>query len=155
MTASPRPFDEALLRRPSTWRKRERGGRHPFGAVLADEEGKFLIEQGSGFASEGDDRTGHAQRLLASRAARHHSLAFLAKCTLHTATEPCAICAGAVYWAGIGRVVYGLSEKGLRAQIGVREDNPYLDLPCDIVFSAGRRPTEVVGPLLEDEAAAL
>ena len=75
MTASPRPFDEVLLRRAFDVAKAAReAGDHPFGAVLADEEGKFLIEQGGGFASEGDDRTGHAQRLLASRAARLHSL---------------------------------------------------------------------------------
>ena len=61
----------------------------------------------------------------------------------------------AIYWAGIGRVVYGLSGKGLKAQIGAHEENPPLDLPCGIVFSAGQRPTEVVGPLLEDEATAL
>jgi hypothetical protein len=48
-----------------------------------------------------------------------------------------------------------LSGKGLKAQIGAREENPSLDLPCRVVFSAGQRPTEVVGPLLEDEAAAL
>ena len=47
------------------------------------------------------------------------------------------------------------SGKGLTAQIGAHDDNPALDLSCDIVFSAGQRPTEVVGPLLEDEAAAL
>ena len=84
MTASLRPYDEALLRRAFDVAKRAGdAGDHPFGAVLADDEGTFLTEQGSG-TSEGGDRTAHAQRLLASRAARHHSLAFLAKCTLYT-----------------------------------------------------------------------
>ena len=156
MTASLRPYDEALLRRAfDAARRAGEAGDHPFGAVLADDEGTFLTEQGSGFTSEGGDRTAHAQRLLASRAARHHSLAFLAKCTLYTLAEPCAMCAGAIYWAGIGRIVYGQTGKGLTAQIGAHDDNPTLDLSCDIVFSAGQRPTEVVGPLLEDEAAAL
>jgi hypothetical protein len=48
-----------------------------------------------------------------------------------------------------------LLEKGLKEQIGAHESSPTLDLPCDVVFSAGQRPTEVVGPLLEVEAAAL
>ena len=56
---------------------------------------------------------------------------------------------------GIGRVVYGQTEKALKAQTGAHEENPTLDLPCEIVFRAGQRPTEVVGPLLEDEAAEL
>jgi tRNA(Arg) A34 adenosine deaminase TadA len=100
-------------------------------------------------------RTAHAERLLASCAARTYDLAFLARCTLYASAEPCAMCAGAIYWAGIGRVVYGQSEKPLKEQTGAHEENPTLELPCATVFAAGQRPTEVVGPLLEDEAAEL
>jgi tRNA(Arg) A34 adenosine deaminase TadA len=64
-------------------------------------------------------------------------------------------CAGAIYWAGIGRVVFGQSERDLKAQTGAHEENPTLDLPCHVVFAAGQRPTEVVGPLLAEEAAQL
>jgi len=156
MTPSLRPYDEALLRRAFDVARRAReGGDHPFGSVLADGEGNLLMEQGNGFTSEGRDRTAHAERLLASRASRAYDLKTLARCTLYTSAEPCAMCAGAIYWAGIGRVVYGQTEKALKAQTGAHEENPTLDLPCAIVFEAGQRPTEVVGPLLEDEAAAL
>jgi tRNA(Arg) A34 adenosine deaminase TadA len=65
------------------------------------------------------------------------------------------MCSGAIYWAGIGRVVYGQSEKALKAMTGDHVENPTLDLPCRIVFAAGQRATEVIGPLLEQEAAAL
>jgi tRNA(Arg) A34 adenosine deaminase TadA len=157
MTAPPlRPYDEALLRQAFDVARRSRaGGDHPFGSLLADGDGKLLMEQGNGFTSEGRDRTAHAERLLASLAARKYDLPFLARCTLYTSAEPCAMCAGAIYWAGIGRVVYGQSEKALKEATGAHEENPTLDLPCDIVFAAGQRPTEVVGPLLEEEAAAL
>ncbi len=154
--ASARPFDEVLLRRAFGVAKRSRAaGDHPFGSVLADSDGKLLMEQGNGYTSEGGDRTAHAERLLASRAARAYDLKVLASCTLYTSAEPCAMCAGAIYWAGIGRVVYGQTEKALKEQTGAHEENPTLDLPCTIVFAAGQRPTEVVGPLLEDEAARL
>jgi hypothetical protein len=66
----------------------------------------------------------------------------------------CALCA-ARDWRGIGRVVHGQTEKGLRVLTGQRDENPTLDLPCATVFRAGQRPTELVGPLLADEAAAL
>jgi tRNA(Arg) A34 adenosine deaminase TadA len=156
MNSSLRSYDEALLRRAFDVAKRSRqAGDHPFGSVLADPEGKLLLEQGNGYAREGRDRTAHAEKLLASRAARAYNLAFLARCTLYTSAEPCAMCAGAIYWAGIGRVVYGQTEKALKAQTGAHAENPTLDLPCEVVFKAGQRPTEVVGPLLEDEAAAL
>jgi tRNA(Arg) A34 adenosine deaminase TadA len=156
MTAGLRAYDEALLRRAFDVARRSRAaGDHPFGCVLADDEGRLLMEQGNGYKSEGDDRTAHAERLLASRAARANDLEFLARCTLHTSAEPCAMCAGAIYWAGIGRLVYGLSEHRLRDYTGNHPENPTLDLPCRAVFASGQRPTEVIGPLLEDEAGAM
>ncbi|MDE3174932.1 MAG: nucleoside deaminase [Pseudomonadota bacterium] len=131
------------------------GGDHPFGALLVGPAGEVLREQGNGYSAEGGDRTAHAERLLASWAARNLDLADLQRSTLYSSAEPCAMCAGALYWAGIGRVVYGQSEKGLKAATGAHDENPTLDLPCRVVFAAGQRPTEVIGPLLEDEAARL
>ena len=148
--------DLALLRRAFDVARRSReAGDHPFGSLLAGPDGEVLREQGNGFRTEGFDRTAHAERLLSSWAAKAHDLAFLQRCTLYTSAEPCAMCSGAIYWAGIGRVVYGQSEHDLKAQTGAHDENPTLDLPCRIVFAAGQRPTEVVGPLLEEEAARL
>jgi tRNA(Arg) A34 adenosine deaminase TadA len=151
-----RPFDEPLLRRAFAIAKASReGGDHPFGALLADKEGNILLEQGNGYSAEGGDRTAHAEKLLATRAGKQFSLDVLAGATLYTSAEPCAMCAGAIYWAGIGRVVFGQTERGLKAMTGDNPENPTLDLPCHIVFDAGQRPTEVIGPLLEDEATQL
>jgi tRNA(Arg) A34 adenosine deaminase TadA len=148
--------DQSLLRRSFDVARRSReAGDHPFGAVLADRDGKVLREQGNGYSSEGGDRTAHAENLLASWAAKNLTLDELKDCTLYSSAEPCAMCAGAIYWAGIGRVVFGQSERALKRQTGAHEENPTLDLPCRVVFEAGQRATEVVGPLLEDEAAAL
>ncbi len=151
-----RPYDNDLLRRAFAVAKqsRERGD-HPFGALLADGSGKVLREQGNGYSSEGGDRTAHAEKLLATWAAKTLSLEELQHCTLYSSAEPCAMCSGSIYWAGIGRVVYGQSERDLKVQTGAHDENPTLDLPCQIVFEAGQRPTEVVGPLLSDEAAQL
>jgi tRNA(Arg) A34 adenosine deaminase TadA len=151
-----RPYDERLLRLSFDVARRAReGGDHPFGSVLADKDGAVLMEQGNGYTSEGHDRTAHAEKLLASRAAKAYDLKTLAKATLYTSAEPCAMCSGAIYWAGIGRVVFGQTERDLKAQTGAHEENPTLDLPCHIVFEAGQRQTEVVGPLLAEEAAKL
>ena len=151
-----RPYDETLLRQSFAVAKRSRdAGDHPFGSLLADKQGKVLREQGNGFSSEGGDRTAHAEKLLASWAAKNLSLEELQDCTLYTSAEPCAMCSGAIYWAGIGRVVFGQTEKDLKAQTGDHEENPTLDLPCHIVFEAGQRTTEIVGPLLAEEAAQL
>src|SRR3974390_2368909 len=148
--------DETLLRRAFEVARRSRAnGDHPFGALLAGPDGAILREQTNGYSAEGGDMTAHAERLLATWASRSHEPAFLARCTLYTSAEPCAMCAGAIYWAGIGRVVYGQSEKSLKAATGAHAENPTLDLPCRVGCAAGQRSVEVIGPLLEDEAAAL
>ena len=151
-----RDYDERLLRESFKVAQRARdGGDHPFGSVLADKDGNVLREQGNGYTAEGHDRTAHAEKLLASWAAKNLSLEALQESTLYTSAEPCAMCSGAIYWAGIGRVVFGQTERDLKAQTGDHEENPTLDLPCHIVFEAGQRPTEIVGPLLAEEAARL
>lgn len=129
-------------------------GNHPFGAILVDAGGNVLLEAENGYMPA-HDGTAHAERLLATEACRTLAPDVLAKSTMYSSAEPCAMCAGAIYWAGIGRLVYGLSEHRLRDYTGNHPENPTLDLPCRAVFASGQRPTEVVGPLLEDEAGAM
>jgi len=129
-------------------------GNHPFGAILVSAAGEVLIETENGYLPD-RDMTAHAERLLATQASKQFDSHVLAGCTLYTSAEPCAMCAGAIYWAAIGRVVFGLSERRLKTMTGDHAENPTLDLPCRTVFAAGQRHVEVIGPLLEDEAAAL
>jgi tRNA(Arg) A34 adenosine deaminase TadA len=147
--------DEAYLRRAFDVAKRARAnGNHPFGAVLVDANGSILIESENGYMPD-RDMTAHAERLLATRASKTYGTAFLAHCTIYVSAEPCAMCAGAIYWAGIGRVVFGLTERDLKSLTGNHDENPTLDLPCRTVFAAGQRRVDVVGPMLTAEAAAL
>jgi tRNA(Arg) A34 adenosine deaminase TadA len=150
------PIDhETFLRRSFAVARRARThGNHPFGAILVSAAGDVLIETENGFLPD-RDMTAHAERLLATQASRQFDNRILAGCTLYSSAEPCAMCAGAIYWAGIGRVVYGLSERRLKTITGDHAENPTLDLPCRTVFAAGQRHVEVIGPLLEEEAAAL
>ena len=132
-------------------RSREEGN-HPFAAILVGPDGEVLMEAMNAFGIEGDS-TGHAERVLMTRASVAYGADFLAGCTMYANAEPCAMCAGAAYWAGIGRVVHGMSERALKALIGPHPENLTLDLPCREIFAAGQRDVEVVGPLLEEESA--
>jgi tRNA(Arg) A34 adenosine deaminase TadA len=132
-------------------RQSRAAGNHPFGAILVGPDGAVLMEACNAHHDAGD-RTGHAERVLMTRASLAYSPAFLAECTMYTNAEPCAMCAGAAYWAGVGRVVYGLTERDLGQLIGPHPENLTLDVPCRTIFESGQRPVEVVGPLLEDEA---
>jgi len=128
-------------------------GNHPFGALLVDDAGHVLIEAGNEFLHM--KGPGHAESVVAREAAQLYEPEVLAKCTLYTGFEPCAMCAGTAYWAGIGAVVYGMSEKRLLEMTGANAENLTMDLPCRTVFDAGQRKTEVRGPFpeLEDEIA--
>ena len=148
-------LDEYFLRRSFDVARRALvNGNHPFGAILVDRNRNVLIEAENGYMPSRDG-TAHAERLLATQACTTFSPDVLGGATLYSSAEPCAMCAGAIYWAGIGRLVYGLSEHRLRAVTGNHPENPTLDLPCREVFKSGQRATEVFGPMLEDEAEAL
>ena len=130
-------------------------GRHPFGALIVNEFGETVAAALNNAVKPAGDPTQHAETLACADAAKRLSEPELAKCTLYTSTEPCAMCAGAIYWIGLGRVVFGLSETGLMRYTGSHEENPTLDLPCREVFAKGQKKIAVSGPLLEDEAGAV
>ncbi|WP_263352059.1 nucleoside deaminase [Acidicapsa acidisoli] len=127
-------------------------GAHPFGALIVDSNGQILVTARNNAVPPKGDPTQHAERLACSLVGRQFTAAQLSRCTLYTSTEPCAMCAGAIYWTGIGRVVYALSQKGLERYTGSHEENPPLKLPCREVFARGQKPIQVTGPLLEEEA---
>jgi tRNA(Arg) A34 adenosine deaminase TadA len=127
-------------------------GRHPFGALIVNQRGETVVEARNNAVRPKGDPTQHAETVACAQAARLLPETELAKCTLYTSTEPCAMCAGAIYWTGIGRVVFALAETGLMRYTGSHEENPTLDLPCREVFARGQKKIAVAGPAIEDEA---
>jgi tRNA(Arg) A34 adenosine deaminase TadA len=119
-------------------------GHHPFGAILVAPDNETVLD------TQGNiDSVNHAEAVLARRAAQQFATDYLWQCTLYTTFEPCAMCAGTQYWANIGRVVYGASERTLLELTGDHAENPTLDLPCREVFSHGQKPIRVIGPFEE------
>ncbi len=117
-------------------------GRHPFGALLVAPDGETVL------ASQGNiDKVQHAESTLARHAAQSWPADYLWRCTLVTTCEPCAMCAGTIYWANIGRVVFGVEESALLALTGADPQNPTLSLPCREVFARGQKSVEVIGPV--------
>jgi tRNA(Arg) A34 adenosine deaminase TadA len=125
-------------------------GNHPFAALVTNRENAVLAEAMNDIHA---DCTSHAELVAVRLASSNFSAVQLRDATLYSSAEPCAMCAGAIYWSGIGRVVYALSEGRLLQLTGNHPENPTLSLPCREVFARGQREIEVVGPLLEDEAA--
>ncbi|HEY3313294.1 MAG TPA: nucleoside deaminase [Anaerolineales bacterium] len=125
-------------------------GNHPFGALLADEEGNILLTA-ENTVNTRRDATGHAELNLVREASGKFGPDVLRTATLYTSTEPCPMCAGAIFWSGVGKVVYALSEDGLYDMAASSTES--LKLACREVFARGGRPVEVLGPMLEQEAA--
>lgn len=135
-------------------KKARESGNTPFGAVLVDDKGNIIMEQGN---AEGDlhDATAHAERMLASRASQAYSKDFLWKCTLYTTFEPCCMCTGAIYWSNIGKIVYALTEKRLLELTGADEKNPTFNISSRTILVAGQKNIEVLGPFEEIAAAVV
>lgn len=147
--------DVAFLRRAIEVSRRSREhGNTPFGAILVDEHKNVALEQENREVTE-HICTGHAETSLMEAASRKFDHGYLWQCTIYTTGEPCAMCSGAIYWAGIGRVVYGMTERRLLQLTGSNEQNPTFDLPCRDVFACGQKDIKVEGPFpeVEEEAA--
>lgn len=129
-------------------------GNHPFGAILVGPDGEILLRAGNTYSN--DRGLGHAEMNAAREASQKYQPEFLERCTLYTSVEPCCMCAGACYWAGIGTVVYGMTEKRLAVLTGDNEENLTLDLSCETVFAVGQRKVKTRGPFseIEEEVAA-
>jgi tRNA(Arg) A34 adenosine deaminase TadA len=126
-------------------------GNHPFGAILVDENNQVLLKAENTVLTE-RDCTGHAETNLMRFASQQFTPEQLAACTLYTSTEPCAMCAGAIHWGNVGRVVFALSETDLYELVGPSPE--HLLLPCAEVFSRTGRHVEVLGPVPELDAEA-
>jgi len=122
-------------------------GDEPFGSVLVRDGTVILRAENS--VNTGRDMTNHAELNLVKLAARQYDPVDLADCTLYTSTEPCAMCAGAIYWSGIGHMVFACSEARLGEIAGIG-----LDVPSRAVLETGARTVTVIGPTeLQEEAA--
>lgn len=140
-------------------------GDHPFGALLVDydgDRGATVVLEALNSVSTDSDCTRHAELNLISEASRRKVAGGDGRLlTLYTSTEPCCMCCGAIYWSGlVGRVVFACSEQRLGYITDESKDaitrSIGMDVPCRETFAKTREPKiEVVGPVLEEEAAAM
>jgi tRNA(Arg) A34 adenosine deaminase TadA len=80
--------------------------------------GNEIVVEAENNVVTGRDPTGHAETNCVRAAALQLTDEQLARSTLYTSTEPCCMCSGAIYWAGVTAVVYGCSDAALGAHAG-------------------------------------
>lgn len=84
-------------------------GEIPVGAVIVCQN--TIIAKTHNQTEQLNDVTAHAEVLAITAAAQYLGSKYLKDCTLYVTLEPCTMCAGALYWAQVGRVVYGASDE--------------------------------------------
>ena len=123
-------------------------GNHPFGALLVLDGDVVFTAMNS--VNTDRDSTGHAETNLVARAVRELTPDQIRRAILYTSCEPCAMCVGKMYWAGIRSVVYALAAEELAVLAG-----PDFLVPCRELFARATEPVTVIGPISSDEARAV
>lgn len=104
--------------------------------------------------TETGDCTGHAETNAVRQLSPVVGREALAQATLYSSAEPCVMCAGAIFWSGIGSVVFGIDAVRLRVFHGERAEQRDAELSCRDVFAASPHPIECIGPAMIEEASA-
>lgn len=121
-------------------------GEDPFGAVLVKND-EIVFESHDG-CIEFCDPTMHAERRLISAYCSKEHIISLEGYTLYSSTEPCSMCSGAIHWAKITRVVFGIPQEKLNSKSGGKKK-----MSCSEIINQGKNhQIEVIGPVLEDDS---
>jgi tRNA(Arg) A34 adenosine deaminase TadA len=121
-------------------RRARAAGNHPFGALLVLDGRVVLTAQNT--VHTGADPTAHAETNLVDAAIRTLSADERRRSVLYASCEPCAMCVGKIYWAGIRSVVFVLSATELAELAG----GEFL-VPCRELFARARDAVAIAGPL--------
>ncbi len=81
----------------------------PIGAVVVSPRGRIL-GRGHNLTEALSDVTAHAEMMAISAAAQALGGKYLSECSLYVTVEPCMMCAGAIAWSQVGRIVYGCDD---------------------------------------------
>lgn len=128
-------------------------GDNPFGSILVDAEGNILMEDENTQITN-NDITGHPELKIAQRAAAKYNVDFLRTCTMYNSAEPCTMCTGAIYWSGIGRIVFGISKKRLNEL--KKDGSGSIHYSIHELLGKSGKKFEVVGPMesMQEEVEA-
>jgi tRNA(Arg) A34 adenosine deaminase TadA len=150
----PNEAERHLLAAIELARQSRANGNHPFGALLVDADGNVVLEAENTVLTA-RDCTGHAETNLMRSASERFDPEFLSRCTLYTSTEPCAMCAGAIYWGNVRRVVFALSQDEIYRITGGNPENMQLTIRSRELFARGDHNVHLSGPHLLEHARAV
>ena len=113
-------------------------GEIPVGAIIV--ANNQIIARGHNLTEQLTDVTAHAEMQAITSASSYIGGKYLHNCTLYVTLEPCQMCAGALYWSQISKIVFGATD---------------FERGCGALGTKLHPKTEIVGGVLETEAADL
>ena len=113
-------------------------GEVPVGAVIVVQD--RIIARAHNLTEKLNDVTAHAEMQAITSAANFLGGKYLKDCTLYVTLEPCQMCAGALYWSQIGKIVYGAED---------------LQRGYGVMGTTLHPKTKITGGILKDDAARL
>lgn len=123
------PFDDAYFMQAALAQAQlaYEKGEVPVGAVMV--ANNQIIARGHNMTEQLTDATAHAEMIALTAAAEALGSKYLRDCTLYVTLEPCPMCAGALRWAQLGRLVYGATDdKSGYLQVSDRLVHPKTDI---------------------------
>jgi tRNA(Arg) A34 adenosine deaminase TadA len=126
-------------------------GDGPFGATLVSPDGAVLLVAANTVKTT-TDCTAHAEMALIRAAQTQFGRPALRGATVFASGEPCAMCAGALFWAGVGRIVFAASQADIIEAMG---SSPAMPINSRTTLAGAQPAVQIDGPLLGDEARAV
>lgn len=120
-------------------------GDSPFGALIINENNDIIARAGNTASSE-NSVTYHAEINAIQQAEYNRGKGKLKGCTLVSSAEPCPMCASAILWSGLSKLVYGVSIYTLQSK-GVDQ----IEIGCREILHHAEQNIEIIGPRLEKE----
>lgn len=125
-------------------RKAVKNCNNPFGALLVKDD--KIVEKSENTVNTSNDCTAHAEMNLIRRVQNKLQTKALKGFTLYASSEPCTMCAGAIYWANIDKIVFSCSTQKLREIAGKS-----IESDINSLLSDTSNDIKIIGPILEEE----
>ena len=125
-------------------------GNHPFGALLVIDG--VIVAEAKNAVNTANDITAHAEMLLVRQLQQSGRIHLLGRGVVYASCEPCPMCVGALFWAGVRDVAYGLSARSLNAIANERTAMFGFTVTAQEIGANAVPPLRFVGPSREDEA---
>jgi tRNA(Arg) A34 adenosine deaminase TadA len=124
-------------------------GNVPFGASLVKDGALVHVSRNTQITES--DLMGHAEVVLVREVVKTKGRDALKGATVYASGEPCAMCSGSMFWAGVARVVFGASQADIIEALGGAE----LPIRTASVLAGANPAVTVDGPVLREEALAV